>query len=104
MSEPQHLNSPFSFNAKGESVTVEEESPACILAGVYNIVVCPEGFREDEPEFGIPPLEFSTVPVHVRALQEAVKRWEPEATLTVTEKAVEASRQQERVLNIEIQP
>lgn len=102
MSEPAHFNSPFSFNTRGEAILEREGTQGCVLANTYNVAVCPEGFREDLPEFGVPPLEFQTVPLHLAGLEEALLRWEPESEPVVIEKAVAAAQQWWRELTIEV--
>jgi phage baseplate assembly protein W len=89
VSEPEDFAAPFKFDSVGEAETIVQGTQADILASVLNICECPEGFRDDLPEFGIPQLEFQTVPLQLQALEEAVVRWEPEATLTIIEHALE---------------
>jgi hypothetical protein len=54
---------------------VEQDSPADLLARAKNVAVCPGGFREDNPDFGIPHLLFRTIPLDVAGTAEAVARW-----------------------------
>lgn len=70
-----HWSAHFTFDARGRSVVVEQDSPADIEARAYNVFVCPQGFREDQPEYGIPQLLFQTVPLDLTAVQESVARW-----------------------------
>lgn len=100
--EPQHFGSPFSFNAQGYVETVDQDSAPDILAATYNLCVCPEGFRDDLPEFGIPQLEFQTVPLPLGALEEAILRWEPRASPEIIESAL-AANQGSRLVSIEVE-
>ncbi len=102
--EVPHLAQPFSFTSAGVAKTVEQNSIADVQDCVLRVCLCPEGFREDEPEFGIPPLEFTAVPLQVAGVEEAVERWEPRATVEITEAALEAANQASRVVNIEVSP
>lgn len=79
-----HYAFPFAFSKKGEAVVVEQDSEGDLLARAANVSVCPQGFREDLPEFGIPPLLFRTVPLPTAEVQAAVARW-AEISLSVTE-------------------
>ena len=101
MTEPQHIAAEFKFNAQGRLETVEEGTPECAAARVFHICVTPEGFREDEPSFGIPELPFSSVPIDLRGLEAAILRSEPEATLEMIEKAF-SKIQSQRSISIEV--
>ena len=93
VSEPVHLNSPFAFNSKGIAQTVVQESSGDRLARAYNVCVCIQGEREDNPAFGIPDLTFSTLPVNWQPLQTAIERWAGVSlTLEETEAAYVAAR------------
>ena len=94
MSEPVHLSSPLTFNNHGVAKTLVQGSPAEISNCVLDITLCFIGFREDLPEFGVPDLLFTQVPVDVEELQRAIARWEPRAQLTTgeTEELVSSAR------------
>jgi phage baseplate assembly protein W len=95
--ELPHLASPFQFDAKGRVETVEQGTGAEIASCVYNIAVCPEGFRVDLPAFGAPDLAFSTLPLDIASLEGAFRRWEPRADLTLTAQAEALDAAQQRV-------
>jgi hypothetical protein len=99
---PTHFGSPFAFNTEGAANVVIQATPPNILANTFNVCVCPEGFREDLPEFGIPQLEFQTVPLQLTGLEEAVNRWEPRANPQLTERAAALTTQAERTLTMEV--
>jgi phage baseplate assembly protein W len=83
---PTHLASPFTFTAHGAK-TIEQRTPEDITQCVYRVAVFPEGTREDIPEYGRPPLLFSTAPLDQALLEEAIARWEPRATVSSSEMA-----------------
>jgi hypothetical protein len=83
---PEHLASPFTIGKHGAK-TNEQGSPADTLASAVNVCQCPEGFREDLPQFGRPELLFNTVPLPLSDLADAIALWEPEAPQTVVEEA-----------------
>lgn len=72
---------PFEVGPDGDAVLVEQGSVENEAANIYNIAVCPQGFRDDLPEYGIPSLTWQTLPLDLGALEEALHRWEPEANL-----------------------
>lgn len=94
-----HFTYPFQFNTRGQSVTVEQDSPGDLLARAANVCVCPEGFRDELPEYGIPPLLFHTIPLPIGEVQAAVSRW-AELNLSVSE---HAEALQQAVRNVQIQ-
>ena len=75
----------FAIGQKGTAV-VEQGSEGDLLARAKNVCVCPIGFREDNPEFGIPSLLFKTIPLDISSVQTEVERW-AEVDLTVSEYA-----------------
>jgi hypothetical protein len=86
-----HFSSQFTFDAKGRSVVVEQDSEGDLIARAKNVAVCPQGFREDNPDFGIPQLLFRNVPLDVSAVQNEIARW-ADLSLSVTEsEGVEAA-------------
>lgn len=82
--EIPHISQLFTIGRLGTAV-VEQDSIEDIAACVYRTVVCPQGFREALPDFGVPSLAFATVPVPVAELRAAVERAEPRAALTTRE-------------------
>jgi phage baseplate assembly protein W len=91
METPEHLSSPFTLTAHGAKV-IEQGTTEDIEQCVYRVAVFPEGTREDLPEYGIPPLLFSTAPLDQTLLQEAVERWEPRASIGSSEMAEGVAR------------
>jgi hypothetical protein len=97
---PEHLAVPFTITKTGAK-TNEQGSPADILASAVNVCQCPEGFREDLPQFGRPELLFNAIPLPLSDLSDAIAAWEPEASQTVVEEA--AGRvQSERDIGVEV--
>lgn len=73
---------------------VEQGSEADIEACVYNILVCPQGFRLEDPDFGVPALQFANAPLPVADVLAAVQRYEPRASLSIVESVLEGLEQQ----------
>jgi hypothetical protein len=73
---------PFTIGPGGVE-TVEQGSLQNQQDNIYNIAVCPQGFRDDLPEFGIPSLVWQTLPLDLGALEESLHRYEPAADLTL---------------------
>jgi hypothetical protein len=99
---PEQFLAPFAFSSTGSVRTVAQDSPEAILSNTLNVCECPENFRDDLPEFGVPELTWQNVPLQLKPLVEAVKRWEPEAELDVVEKAAAVTEQGARVLTVEV--
>jgi|SRR5271169_1757191 len=104
MSQPVHFQAPFAFNAKGVVKTNVQDTPNDIRSCVYNICVCEEGVRIDEPAFGIPDLAFETVPMKLQGLEVAVERWEPRATAEAVEQALVLTEQNNRLVTLNVSP
>ncbi len=99
-----HFAQPFEFNNKGVVKTVEQDSEQDILDCVLRICLCPEGFREDQPEFGLPELAFQTIPLDLKAVEEAIERFEPRCTTQIVERAMSEIEQGSREVQIEVTP
>ena len=99
--ESEHLAAQFKFNSAGHVETVTQETPECTAARVYHVAVCPIGFREDNPEFGVPEVAFQQVPLSTVGFESAILQWEPEATLEIIEE-VEQQVQGQRILGVEV--
>lgn len=103
------FSAPFSISAQIDPETgvsvgadeVEQGSEADIEAQVYNVLVCPQGFRIEDPDFGIPQLQFKTVPLPAAGVLAQVQRYVPDATLATVESVLEGIEQQ-RTLTVEI--
>ncbi len=78
-----HFSATFEILQKGSKV-VEQNSEGDLLARAKNVAVCPIGFREDVPEFGIPELLFKTVPLRLAEVRTEIARW-AELDLSVAE-------------------
>lgn len=93
---------PFSISATIDPETglsvgaaeVEQGSEADVEAQVYNVLVCPQGFRIEELEFGVPPLQFPNVPLPISDVLAAVQRYVPDASLSIVESVLEGIEQQ----------
>jgi hypothetical protein len=84
--EVPHFSAQFSIGRDGAQV-VEQDSPEDIAACVFRVAVCPIGFREDEPVFGVPELAWEAVPIDLSGWETAIRSWEPRAELETSEQA-----------------
>jgi phage baseplate assembly protein W len=96
---PVHLSSPFTFTKNGAK-TIEQGTPEDVTQCVYRVAVFPEGTREDSPEYGIPSLLFSTAPLDVTLVAEAIERWEPRASLESSEMAEGLQRARQDAIEV----
>lgn len=91
---------PFEIRRAGAH-TVQQNGIEDIQGCVTRLLVCPELYRDDLPEFGVPDLEFNTVPLPVAEVGEALEFWEPRATLEIVEEALNEVPG-ERVVTVEV--
>jgi hypothetical protein len=73
---------------------VEQGSEADIEAQVYNVLICPQGFRIEAPEFGTVPLQFANAPLPIADVLAGVQRYVPDANLSIVESVLEGIEQQ----------
>lgn len=73
-----HPTAPFTIGRDGTRVA-EQGSEENIISNIYNVAVCTIGFRDDQPEYGVPDQSFTLL--DPEALQHAIERWEPAANL-----------------------
>lgn len=98
-SPPVSLASPLTFTKHGAK-TVEQESEQNIEECAFRVAVFPEGYREDLPEYGIPDLLFSSVPLDLALVEEAIRRWEPRAELESSEMAAGIARARDVIIEV----
>jgi hypothetical protein len=99
--EPVHFAAPFTITKRGVEM-VEQASTQEIVDCVTRVCQCPEGFREDEPAFGIPELAFQTVPLSIAVLKSSIERWEPRAEPAIIERAITELIESERLVVVEV--
>ena len=87
-----HLAAPTTFTSTGMGV-VDQNSLEHLASQVYNVCVCPVGFRSDLPAFGIPWPQFTNAPPSTNAIADAIRRWVPHATIEVSAYQDAASNQ-----------
>jgi len=83
MADVPHFSFPFRFGAPYAAVT-EQDSLDEIADCCMVILLCPQSFRVELPEFGIADPTFS-VPVDLEALRATIERWESRATVVLDE-------------------
>lgn len=80
---PDHLRLPLRF-VRGRAVTVAQGSGEELLQNVEVILRYPQGFRLDDPEFGIPDPAFAQGGPDLGPIREAIERYEERADALVT--------------------
>lgn len=88
MSDVPHFALPFCFSTPQARV-VEQDSIDEIAYCTYAVLICPQGFRVDLPEFGLPDLTFSQQPVDRELIRATVEEWEPRALVAFSEDELE---------------
>lgn len=84
MAEVPHFALPFRY-ANGRPVVVEQDTPEEVAACVEAILRTEPGERPDLPAFGAPDLTFSSTPLDLDVLAQAVETWEPRARFLLEE-------------------
>jgi phage baseplate assembly protein W len=79
-----HFDLPFRFSGKSVAV-VEQDSYEDIANCVESILRTPQGYRDDEPDFGNPLDAFETIPVNTDIIADAIAVQEPRATVLLNE-------------------
>ena len=85
MTDVPHFDLPFRFTAS-QAAVVEQDSVEEIAECVLAILLCPQGYRVELPEFGLADPTFSTPGVDLAAVRQAVELWEPRADLLLTQR------------------
>src|SRR3954452_1008648 len=80
--EPVHFAFPFQRGTDGKVACDVQDTPDHVLSQVNVIVRYPQGYRIDNPDFGIPWPEFANAPVAVEPIRAAVQRQVPNAEIT----------------------
>lgn len=81
-----HLDYPFRFGLSGHAVANEQGTATDVKSGVAVALLCPSGFRVDEPDFGARPEEMGVLPLDLDALVRAIERSEPRALVVITQR------------------
>ncbi len=82
MTDVPHFSLPFRFASSSAAVNEQDsidEIADCVLA----ILVCPENFRIELPNFGLADQAFTIPAPSLTAIREAVEAWEPRAQQTL---------------------
>jgi hypothetical protein len=79
-----HLDLPFRF-VNGELACVDQDSVDDYENQVMAVVLCPVGFRDELPEFGIPEPEFGRIPLDTTGIQAAIDEWVPNSHVDITQ-------------------
>lgn len=84
MPDAPHFALPFRFATPQAAVNEQDaldEIADCVLA----ILVCPQGFRIELMQFGLPDPTFSTPAPSLNSIRQTVTTWEPRAAVLLNE-------------------
>jgi phage baseplate assembly protein W len=82
MTDLPHFSLPFRF-APSQAAVNEQDSLDEISDCVLAVLLCPQGFRVELPEFGTPDMTFTQPDVD--QLRTVIDQWEPRAKVALTE-------------------
>src|SRR4051812_842413 len=88
--ENPHFCLPFEFVTEAGSETVEakeQDSTEDLIHQVLALFLCPVGYRDELPEFGMPSPLFQQTPLDLDEQREAVARWVPGVDVFISEGA-----------------
>lgn len=78
MIDRPHIKYPFQRDpATGKVQVVEQDTPEHVMSCNLVITNCPQGAREDRPEFGWPWPELANAPLDLTPLRLALEQFEP---------------------------
>jgi hypothetical protein len=84
MARTPHFALPFQLGKNGAAVN-EQDTIEDIATCVVAIVSTHVGWRDEEPEFGIPELTFRRIPVGAAEVLDMIAGQEPRAIMVVEE-------------------
>jgi hypothetical protein len=85
MAENPHFDFPFRRGPDGKVAVVEQRSPQHITSQQLAVVLTPQGYRAERPDFGWEWPEFATIPLDLSSLRDAFIRLVPDADSTIEE-------------------
>jgi phage baseplate assembly protein W len=98
-----HFAYPFRRGSNGKVAVVEQDSTEHIMSCETLIVACPQGFRLDRPEFGIPWPEYRNT-IDPGEITAAMREFEPRSRLNAQEVLdLRARGVGERTVNVEVE-
>jgi phage baseplate assembly protein W len=81
-----HFSWPFGRDSRtGKVGVVEQLSPDHIRGQEFAVVITPQGWRSERPDFGWVWPEFANFPLDLRPLEEAIERFVPDSNADVSE-------------------
>lgn len=100
-----HLSLPFRFEqhtteAK-HAVVTEQDSIDDIANCVEMIIKTPAGWRDDNPDFGLPDLAFKTLPIRPDTIEQLMEEQEPRVVILAREQS-DALDQLTTILTVEL--
>jgi phage baseplate assembly protein W len=84
MDDIPHIGTPIRIVGTSYA-TVQQDTTDEVAACVNVIASYPLGSRDEAPDFGVIPLEFTAQPLDLSDLTQACEVYEPRAVLTVTQ-------------------
>jgi phage baseplate assembly protein W len=78
-----HFSYPFRFGGPNAAVS-EQDSLEEIADCCATVLLCPLGYRDELPEFGLPPQTFATPAPDRDDIRGALDMWEPRAATLLT--------------------
>lgn len=100
--ERPHFQYPFRRGADGKVAVVEQDTLEHVHSCENVIVRCPQGFRNDRPEFGWAFPEFRNIPLNVADLEEALRTFEPRGRAAARE-YIEAADAAVRRISVDVE-
>lgn len=97
-----HFEFPFRRGDDGKVACVEQDTLEHIASCENVIVRCPQGFRDDRPEFGIPFPEFVNIPINPSDIEDALRTFEPRGRANARE-YIEAADAAVRGISIDVE-
>jgi phage baseplate assembly protein W len=81
-----HFCYPFQFGSGTDkhALVNQQDSEDDIMACVIAIIKTQRGWRDDLPDFGVPPQVFAEQPLRVEDVRSALNEWEDRAAYKVT--------------------
>lgn len=77
--EVPHFSFPLRKDARGNLVTVEQDSDEEIIDCVEVLLSTPVGLREEVPTYGLPDQTFRMNGADLEQIASVIGRWEPRA-------------------------
>lgn len=98
-----HFAFPFTFDANGRSIVVQQDTVEDVASCAANVVSFPLGFREDVPSFGVPDPTFKTTPLNTTQIDAGIAKWEPRARVSSSAQAASPATPWDQLVTVNIE-